>query len=147
MTIEIKNRFSAKTLFTSDTATDLVGALEEAVKAKMNLRGANLSSADLCSANLSNADLYGADLCSANLSNADLYGADLRGANLRAAPTPETREPSEGLLAAVDQIIDDMQDGLCVCQTAKDWLIKERNAIDFPTAPARSVYYDYKKGM
>ncbi|MCR27935.1 pentapeptide repeat-containing protein [Listeria monocytogenes] len=52
-----------------------------------NLRGANLSYADLsCAnlrvANLSYADLSCANLRGANLSNADLRGADLRGADL-----------------------------------------------------------------
>ncbi|MFR4199932.1 MAG: pentapeptide repeat-containing protein [Flavonifractor plautii] len=47
-----------------------------------NLRGANLSDADLRCANLSDADLRDADLRCANLSNADLFGANLRGANL-----------------------------------------------------------------
>ncbi|HEL8187277.1 TPA: pentapeptide repeat-containing protein [Listeria monocytogenes] len=55
-----------------------------------NLRGANLSYADLsCAnlrvANLSYADLSGANLRGANLSGADLSYADLRRANLRVA--------------------------------------------------------------
>ena len=55
-----------------------------------NLSGANLSGADLYVANLSGADLSGAnlsgaDLRGANLYGADLYGADLRGADLRGA--------------------------------------------------------------
>jgi len=50
-----------------------------------DLRGANLSGADLSGANLSGADLSGADLRGANLSGADLSGADLRGANLSGA--------------------------------------------------------------
>ena len=60
-----------------------------------NLRGANLRGADLSNANLRDADLRGADLSNANLwganlrgadlSNANLWGANLRGANLRGA--------------------------------------------------------------
>jgi len=55
-----------------------------------NLRGANLSGADLirgnlCGANLSEADLHLADLRGADLRTANLYGADLRGANLSEA--------------------------------------------------------------
>ena len=55
-----------------------------------NLRGANLSGADLndanlSGANLSGADLIGADLRDANLIDADLCYANLRGANLRGA--------------------------------------------------------------
>ena len=47
-----------------------------------NLSDANLSNADLRGANLRNANLFGANLRGANLSNADLFGANLRGANL-----------------------------------------------------------------
>ena len=47
-----------------------------------NLRGADLSGADLSGANLRGADLSGADLRGANLYRADLHRADLRGANL-----------------------------------------------------------------
>ena len=55
-----------------------------------NLRGANLSDADLRCANLSDADLRcanlrDADLRGANLSDADLRGADLSDADLRCA--------------------------------------------------------------
>ncbi len=50
-----------------------------------NLRGANLSDADLRCANLSNADLFGANLRGANLSDANLRNADLRCADLRNA--------------------------------------------------------------
>ena len=48
-----------------------------------NLRWANLRRADLSDANLSDADLSGADLSDANLSDADLSGANLSGADLR----------------------------------------------------------------
>ncbi len=47
-----------------------------------NLRGADLSDADLSSANLRDANLSNADLSGANLSDADLSGANLRGADL-----------------------------------------------------------------
>ena len=50
-----------------------------------NLSGANLSDADLRCANLSGADLSGADLSGADLRYADLSGANLSGANLRYA--------------------------------------------------------------
>ncbi|HGK6319069.1 TPA: pentapeptide repeat-containing protein [Salmonella enterica subsp. enterica serovar Enteritidis] len=60
-----------------------------------DLRGANLSAADLRDANLYGANLYGANLSAAdlrdanlrgaNLSAADLRDANLRGANLRGA--------------------------------------------------------------
>ena len=52
---------------------------------RANLRGADLSVADLCEANLRGADLSGANLCGANLYGADLRGADLCEANLRGA--------------------------------------------------------------
>jgi hypothetical protein len=50
-----------------------------------DLRGANLFDADLRGADLSYADLRGANLFDANLRDADLSYADLRGANLRGA--------------------------------------------------------------
>ncbi|WP_141086150.1 pentapeptide repeat-containing protein [Listeria monocytogenes] len=52
---------------------------------RANLRGANLSYADLSCANLRGADLSCANLRGANLSYADLSCANLRGANLRGA--------------------------------------------------------------
>ena len=52
---------------------------------RLDLRGADLSDADLRGANLSDADLSDADLRGANLRGADLSDADLRGANLRGA--------------------------------------------------------------
>ena len=70
---------------------DLRGAnLSEANLRGADLRGANLSEAnlrgaDLSEANLSEADLRGANLRGANLGDADLRDADLRGANLRGA--------------------------------------------------------------
>ncbi len=50
-----------------------------------DLSNANLRGADLRGADLSNANLRGADLSNANLSDADLRGADLRSAGLRGA--------------------------------------------------------------
>lgn len=47
-----------------------------------NLRGADLSNANLGWANLEGADLTGADLSDANLGGAKLDGADLTDANL-----------------------------------------------------------------
>jgi hypothetical protein len=65
-------------------------AVRWAVHNKADLRGANLSGADLSGvdlrgANLSGADLSGVDLRGANLSGADLYGANLYGADLSGA--------------------------------------------------------------
>jgi Family of unknown function (DUF5758)/Pentapeptide repeats (8 copies) len=81
--MDLKNNFGV-VLFSAAVVTikDLVVA---AVKARADLRGA-----DLREANLSRADLRGADLREANLSRADLREAnlsraDLRGANLYGA--------------------------------------------------------------
>ncbi|EAG0382756.1 pentapeptide repeat-containing protein [Listeria monocytogenes] len=52
---------------------------------RANLRGANLSYADLSCANLRGANLRGADLSCANLRGANLSCANLRGANLSGA--------------------------------------------------------------
>jgi len=96
MRIEIKNRWSLAVLFAHDAEENSMAlTLTFAVKAKVDLSGADLSGADLRSADLSSAhlsgadlrsaDLSGADLRSANLSGADLRSADLSGANLRSA--------------------------------------------------------------
>ena len=62
---------------------DLRGAnLSDADLRGANLRGADLSDADLRGANLRGADLRGADLSDADLRGADLSDADLRGADL-----------------------------------------------------------------
>ncbi len=66
MRYEIRNRFDAEIIYAVE-AESLKHAVEEAVKRKISLsgadlRGANLSYADLCGANLSGADLRGADL-------------------------------------------------------------------------------------
>ena len=60
-------------------------SVEEAVKNKVSLRGADLSGANLFGADLSGANLFGADLSVANLFGADLSGANLSDANLRSA--------------------------------------------------------------
>jgi uncharacterized protein YjbI with pentapeptide repeats len=48
-----------------------------------DLRGADLCGSDLCDADLRGADLCGSDLCDADLSRANLRGSDLSRANLR----------------------------------------------------------------
>ena len=85
MTIEIKDRFSGKTIFTSNTAIDLAGAVKEAIKSGANLIGADLRGAYLIGAYLIGANLIGADLRDAYLIGANLRDADLRGADLRGA--------------------------------------------------------------
>ena len=56
---------------------------------RADLRGTDLSDADLRRANLSGADLRGADLKWADLKEAYLSGVDLKGANLREADLEE----------------------------------------------------------
>ena len=60
--IEIKHKINGKVLYTAENANDVRGAVEEAVKAKANLRSADLRSANLGSADLRSADLGYADL-------------------------------------------------------------------------------------
>jgi hypothetical protein len=89
MKFEIKNRFNAEVVFSTEAQSFKI-AVELAVKAGANLRSADLSSADLSSADLSSADLSSADLRyanlhSANLRSANLSSADLRSADLRSA--------------------------------------------------------------
>ncbi len=62
---------------------NLSGAnLSDANLSGVNLSGANLRDADLSGVNLRDADLLGANLRGVNLSDADFSDADLRGANL-----------------------------------------------------------------
>lgn len=73
---EIKNRWSDEVLFSHECES-----IKEAVAAALDV-DADLRGADLSGANLSDAYLRGADLSGANLRGADLSYADLRGANL-----------------------------------------------------------------
>jgi hypothetical protein len=88
--IEIKSIFG-KVLFTYENENATIkDAVEKAVKEKVSLNYADLSSADLSLANLYSADLRSANLSLANLRSADLslanlYSADLSSANLRSA--------------------------------------------------------------
>src|SRR6266446_3850493 len=104
MTIAVQQQ--ATNADTAVTRTDLVRLLQEAGSPEQldvtgqdlhgitlmngNLRGANLSlaqvcEANLCGANLSRADLHGANLCGTYLCWADLRGANLHAADLREA--------------------------------------------------------------
>jgi hypothetical protein len=76
MKFEIKSRLDGSILFSAETETFSLAVLA-AVKAKADLRGADLRGADLRWA-----DLRGADLRWANLREANLRWADLREANL-----------------------------------------------------------------
>ena len=83
--LQIKNRMG-EVLFEHERENNAIKlTLEEAVKQKADLRGANLWKADLSGADLSGADLSGADLSGANLSGANLWKADLSGADLSGA--------------------------------------------------------------
>ena len=65
---------------------NLYGAnLDRANLYRANLDGANLNGANLDGANLNGANLYGANLYRASLDRASLYGANLNGANLDGA--------------------------------------------------------------
>ncbi len=91
MQVEIKHRFSGETLYTAElpgetpSGMTLRLALEQATRARANLRGANLDGANLDGANLGGANLGGANLGGANLRGANLDGANLGGANLGGA--------------------------------------------------------------
>ena len=61
---------------------------------RANLRGANLSGADLIGANLREANLRGANLSGADLREADLIGANLRRADLRGTCLDPENEPN-----------------------------------------------------
>lgn len=83
---QIKHRYSGKVLFLLECRS-LKLCLEAAVKAKINLDGADLAGSNLDGAFLNDARLYGASLVGASLVGASLvgarlYGADLVGANL-----------------------------------------------------------------
>ena len=87
MSIEIKNRFTGKVIFTHEDANligaNLIGAnLRDANLRDANLEGANLEGANLEGANLRDANLIGANLRDANLEDANLRDANLIGANL-----------------------------------------------------------------
>ena len=74
--ITIKNRWTGEIIYTS-TKTTMKEAVEEAVKNKVDLYGADLSKANLSQTNLSGADLSQTNHSKADLSKADLSKADL----------------------------------------------------------------------
>jgi uncharacterized protein YjbI with pentapeptide repeats len=108
MSIEIRSRWDRNTvLYAAESADDVRTAMQEAVKAGANLRGAdldcaNLHGAYLRGANLRGAYLYGANLRGANLHGADLYGAHLHGADVRGAKGINCRHHND-LLILLDQ--------------------------------------------
>jgi len=84
MKFEIENRWDGSLIFECEAANWKI-AISLALKAKADLRYANLRSADLRYANLSSANLSYADLSYANLRSANLRSADLSSANLSSA--------------------------------------------------------------
>jgi hypothetical protein len=98
--IEIKSIFG-KVLFTYEAENATIkDAVEQAVKEKVSLYLANLSSANLYLANLSSANLYLANLSSANLYLANLSSANLRSANLSSADLSSANLSSANLRSA-----------------------------------------------
>ena len=71
--IEIKNR-SGETIYTSESATTIREAVEEAVKSNVSLAWADLEGANLEEANLRNADMRGTIIAGATLAGASLAG-------------------------------------------------------------------------
>ena len=80
----MKTKFQIKSVFGNLLFEYECESLKEAV-CEANLRGADLSGANLYGANLREANLYGANLYGANLRGANLREANLRGANLSGA--------------------------------------------------------------
>jgi len=88
--MEIFSRFDKEKILYEDNNTSIRKSVENALKRKVNLTGADLTGADLTGADLTGANLTWANmtwanLTGANLSGADLTGADLTGANLTVA--------------------------------------------------------------
>ena len=92
MTIEIKDRYADRVIYSSDKAKDIKEAVEEAVKADAKLQYANLQ----------DANLQGAKLQYANLQYANLQDANLQGANLQGA-TDFNKYKVQPLLMLLDQ--------------------------------------------
>jgi len=81
--IQIKNRFTGSIIFEYSKENNTIkDTIEQAVKEKANLDGANLDGANLVRANLDGANLVRANLDGANLYGANLVRANLDGANL-----------------------------------------------------------------
>jgi hypothetical protein len=143
--IEIKSIFG-DVLFTYEAENATIkDAVEKAVKEKVSL-----ASADLSSANLRSADLYSADLRSANLSSADLYSANLRSSDLSSAKNKDTAYLPIFCKWAHSIKGNEIKIG-CKSKTIEDWDIffdskkvysTERNTEDFKQIQA--VYEAYK---
>ena len=123
MKFEVKNRWTGKVQFVADIKCDdnatlgvKIGlSVKWAVSNRADLRGANLSSADLSDVYLSGADLRGADL-----SDAYLYGADLRGAkNIPAITLAQTLITPEGDIIGWKKCMNDVIVKLLIPSEAK----------------------------
>ena len=84
MKFEIKHRFSGKTMFAMETDSIKL-CVVAAVKAKVDLRDADLRGVNFSGAYLRDVNLSGVNLSGVNLSGVNLSGVNLGGANLRDA--------------------------------------------------------------
>jgi hypothetical protein len=80
---EVRNRWTNAVQFTAEI--EVTPEMTTHIKLGLVVKWGKANGADLRGANLSDADLRGADLRGANLRDADLYGANLSGADLRDA--------------------------------------------------------------
>ena len=95
--IEIRNRWTGAVVFEyTKEGNTIIETVSEAIRRDANLRGANLSGADLRGANLRDADLSGSNLSYADLRDADLCSADLSYADLCDAKGCYLSCPTEG---------------------------------------------------
>ena len=114
-----------------------------------NLRGANLSDADLRGANLSDADLRCANLRDADLRGANLSDADLRGANLSDADLRCANLRDADLRGANLSDADLRNADLCradLCEASIDQMMWNIYTVFYPLqCPESGSYIGYKK--
>ncbi len=148
----IKHRFSGSALFELECGS-LKLCVEAGVKAGADLSGANLRGTDLSDANLRGADLRGANLRGTYLSDANLSGANLRYANLRYADLSGTdlsdadlrgANLSDANLRGAD-LIDAGQDSRgwrFIAQKGDDGLKITAGCREFPTVESAREHWD-----
>ena len=114
-----------------------------------NLRGANLSDADLRCANLFGANLRGANLSDADLRCANLSDADLRCANLRDADLRGANLSDADLRGANLSDADLRNADLCradLCEASIDQMMWNIYTVFYPLqCPESGSYIGYKK--
>ena len=114
-----------------------------------NLRGANLSDADLRCANLRDADLRGANLSDADLRGANLSDADLRCANLSDADLRCANLRDADLRGANLSDADLRNADLCradLCEASIDQMMWNIYTVFYPLqCPESGSYIGYKK--